>query len=729
LRLEVLLLWQTAILRLSKLRVRDEITESLRYYHSSLFEVVPALQRELAREFALRWSKPLELGPILSMGSWIGGDRDGNPFVDADVMRVATTKQASVALGQHLVSVHRLSVELSMSSRLVSPTKELDELAEGSADASPFRADEPYRRALRGMYARLYAFAATRLDEVPGPPPHADLEPYASVDDLVVDLDIVAASLESHGSGALAEAHVMPVRRTVATFGAHLCALDARQNSAVHEVVLAELFAVATGIDYLSLAEPDRVDLLNGELGSARLLRTPWAQYSDTARSELAVFDEIARALATHGPRIVQHYVISKAESESDVLEVAVLLKEAGLLQPGPAPCTALDIVPLFETIADLQRAPATLAALLANQRYRSIVAGRADWQEVMIGYSDSNKDGGYLTSTWSLYQAQIELVRVARAAGTRLRLFHGRGGTVGRGGGPAYQAILAQPSGSLDGALRMTEQGEIIAAKYSHPAAARRNLETLVAATVAASLGPREPIGDDDRYSVAMTALSRDAMRAYRSLVYDDDRFVEFFRSITPIGEIARLNIGSRPASRTASSRIEDLRAIPWVFGWAQCRLSLPAWYGVGTAFDGFAESEADGAALLVEMHERWPFFRSIIANMGMVLAKTDISIGRRYASLVDDRELRERTMGAIEAEHARTLQWHATITGSDDLLAGNAALARSVANRFPYLDPLHVLQVEMLRRFRGGDSDRLVTRALELTINAIATGLRNSG
>ena len=729
LQLEVLLLWQTALLRLSKLRVRDEINESLRYYRASLFEVVPAIERDLDREFTRRWTTPYQLGPVVAMGSWIGGDRDGNPFVNADVLHEATTEQATTALGHHLISVHRLSVELSLSSRLVEPTCELVALAERSADHSPFRADEPYRRALRGMYGRLHAFAGRLLAEVPGPPPHTVLEPYGSIDELVDDLDVVSDSLRSHGSGALAEAHVMPVRRSVAIFGAHLCALDARQNSAVHEQVIAELVAVATGADYLALDEPERVKLLTAELRSARLLRTPWASYGDLTRSELAVVDEIGRAVASHGPRIVPHYVISKAESVSDVLEVAVLLKESGLLVPGDEPSTTLDIVPLFETIEDLRRAPETLAALLANPVYRSLLAARGDRQEVMIGYSDSNKDGGYLTSTWSLYQAQIELVRVARAAGTRLRLFHGRGGSVGRGGGPAYQAILAQPSGSVDGALRITEQGEIVAARYSHPAAARRNLETLVAATIAASLSSRDPIGYDDRFGATMADLSRVAMRAYRALVYDDDRFVEFFRSITPIAEIAWLNIGSRPASRTASNRIEDLRAIPWVFGWAQCRLSLPAWYGVGTAFDTLAEGVADAESLLQSMYSQWPFFRSIVENMGMVLAKTDVSIGRRYATLVDDVELRERVMDAIEAEHARTLRWHATITGSTDLLAGNPGLARSVANRFPYLDPLHVLQVEMLRRYRAGDAEPLVARALELTINAIATGLRNSG
>ena len=730
LRLEILTLWQIAILRLSKLRVRDEVGEAVRYYDSSLFEVVPMLQRDVAAEFARRWGRTPRIGPIVSMGSWIGGDRDGNPFVTAEVVSSATSHHAQVALGHHLASLHLLSLQLAMSSRLVTPTAELDALAQASGDVSPFRADEPYRRALRGMYARLHALAAQVLESVPGGDPHARLEAYTGTEELERDLDVVAESLRSHGAGALADAYVLPVRRAVSTFGGHLCGLDMRQNSAVHDVVVAELLAVAgTASDYLSLGEAARIELLAAELSSSRPLRSPWAEYGELTRGELAVLDAAANSVRLHGPRAVPHYVISKAESASDVLEVAVLLKECGLLVPGPAPHSSVDIVPLFETIDDLHRAPDVLSGLLEVPVYRAAVAARGDWQEVMIGYSDSNKDGGYLTSTWSLHRAQTELVRVAREAGVRLRLFHGRGGTVGRGGGPAYQAILAQPVGSVDGALRITEQGEMVAAKYAQPASARRNLETLVAATLEASLMPGERIGPDDRWGAAMVEMSEAARRCYRRLVYDDPRFVEFFRAITPIGEIARLNVGSRPASRTASDRIEDLRAIPWVFGWSQCRVSLPAWYGVGTAFEEYAGRRRGGAELLVEMNARWPFFRSIIANMGMVLAKTDLEIGARYAELVEDVELGGRVFATIRAEHERTVAWHATITGSADLLADNPALARSIGNRFPYLDPLHVLQIEMLRRYRAGDGDGLVARALELTINAIATGLRNSG
>ena len=735
LRLEVLALWQTAILRLSKLRVRDEVGESLRYYEASLFEVIPAIEAQLLADHRRAFPEgptldDRDVDRVVTMGSWIGGDRDGNPFVTAEAMEFATRRQAEIAFGHHLTALQQLSVQLALSSRIVTPTPELDALAEASLDDSPFRVDEPYRRALRGMHARLHARAVEVLGAVDGPAPHRILPEYGSVDELSADLDVVADSLRGHGSGDLADRFVVPVRRAVATFGWHLCGLDMRQNSAVHEQVVAELLAVAgTFPEYTSLDEDARIALLTAEIVSARPLRSPWVQYGDTASTELGVLDAAARAAATYGAAIVPRAIISKGESVSDVLEVGVLLKEAGLLVPGTSPTTTLDIVPLFETIDDLQRAPDVLRRLLELPAYRSLVEARGGWQEVMIGYSDSNKDGGYLTSMWSLYGAQIDLAAVAREAGVRLRLFHGRGGTVGRGGGPAYQAILAQPVGSIDGAIRLTEQGEMVASKFGQPASAQRNLETVVSATIAASLDRAAPLGIDDRFGRVMASLSEQSMVTYRSLVYGDERFIDFFRAITPIAEIARLNIGSRPASRTASNRIEDLRAIPWVFGWAQCRLSIPGWYGVGTALDRLANDEADAVELLREMHRRWPFFRTIVSNMGMVLAKTDLDIAARYLPLARDVPGSEATFATIVAEHERTVQWHATITESNDLLSENPALSRSIANRFPYLDPLHVLQVEMLRRFRDGDEDELVTRALELTINAIATGLRNSG
>lgn len=739
LRREVLTLWQTAEVRLSKLRVRDEINEALRYYRSSIFGTLPALQRDLEQLVTERLGGSVHNPQAIAMGSWIGGDRDGNPFVTADVLALAVEMQATEAFRHHLLGVFELSRELSMSARLVVPSPELGALADASLDDSPFRADEPYRRALRGIHARLWAMAALVLDEVPGPEPHAALAPYAGVDELLADLDIVVDSLRSHGAGDLADGRVDQVRRGVEIFGTHLCGLDMRQNSAVHEEVVAELLRVA-GVtpDYTSLDEHERLAILTDELHSPRPLGAPFVAYSERTRSELDILEEAASAHRRFGPRTIPQYVISMAQSVSDVLEVALLLREVGLVRVDADTGdieSAVDIVPLFETIEDLHRAETTLAEMLRHERYGRIVAGRGRWQEVMVGYSDSNKDGGYVASQWELYRAQRALVATADRAGVRIRLFHGRGGTVGRGGGPAYQAILAQPPGSVHGSLRMTEQGEMVAAKYSQPASARRNLETLLSATLEATCLKEEDLGEDDaRFAAAMSSLAELALDAYRGLIDGTatgvpGRFVEFFRSITPIGEIASLNVGSRPAARRNSDRIEDLRAIPWVFGWSQCRLNIPGWFGAGTAFETFAADDGR-RQLLDEMHDRWPFFRAILNNMGMVLAKTDLTIGRHYAErLVDDTELCHAVFDRIQHEHELTTRWHTELTGSSDPLVDNPALARSIRNRFPYLDPLHVLQVELLRRHRAGDRDELVERGLQLTLNTIATGLRNSG
>ncbi len=743
----VLLLWQTALLRLSKLRVRDEINEAIRYYDTSLFDVIPDLTADLATCVAsATQGRLVDTSGTITMGSWIGGDRDGNPFVTADVVRSATGRHVETALAHHLAALHGLSRRLSMTDRLITPNADVMALAAASGDDSPFRADEPYRRALRGMHARLHGFARLVLDpavEVPGPAPIGDSLPYADLSELVVDLDHVLVSLHGHGAGLIADTIVEPVRRSVAIFGAHLCGLDLRQNSAVHEEVLADLFSCA-GIcdDYERLAESDRVELLTAELSTPRVLRHPGAELRDRTLSELAILEAAADAVRRVGRRIVPHYVISMAHDLSDVLEVAVLLKEVGLVTTARGTQRAqslLDIVPLFETIDDLQRSPGVLRSMLTDPVYGGIVRSRDNRQEVMVGYSDSNKDGGYLCSQWSLSEAQATLAAVARESGVKLRFFHGRGGTVGRGGGPAYQAILALPSGTVDGSIRLTEQGEIVAAKYSNRAMARRNLETLVAATLESTLlhglgSNGAPDHVDPLDADTMSELSALAFDAYRALVYGDDRFVAFFRAITPTNEIATLNVGSRPASRTTSGAIEDLRAIPWVFGWTQCRLMIPAWFGVGSAVERYVGIDGAAAdvrlARLSRMYTDWPFFRSAIDNMGMVLAKSDIEIARRYADvLVEDDSMRTDIFGAITDEHARTLSWHRRITGAASPLADNPLLARSLRNRYPYLDPLHVMQVDLLRRYRDGDDDELVVRGIQLSINAIATGLRNSG
>ena len=731
---QVLALWQTAMIRLVKLKVEDEIENGLAYYRYTFLAEVPRLYLALAAKVRAKFDLEgdVALPPFLRLGSWIGGDRDGNPNVNGATLTYAIDRQATVAFAHYLGEIHRLGAELSLSTRLVTPSPELLALAAAAGDTNPHRNDEPYRQALIGIYARVAATATTLSGYVAPRAPHADLPPYANPRELIADLRAIEASLALHGATPLVAGRLAPLIRAVDVFGFHLAVLDLRQNSDVHEAVIAELLVRAgVTVDYKSLAEPARIALLAAELASPRLLHSPHVTYSDLVRSERGVLEVTAGIHRRFGAAALPNYVISKCQSVSDLLEVAILLKDVGLLQGNSL---AVNIVPLFETIDDLERSAVIMREAFALPFYRRWLDGRGGWQEVMLGYSDSNKDGGYLTANWSLYRAELALVDAFRDHGVKLRLFHGRGGTVGRGGGPSFEAILAQPAGSVSGGLRITEQGEIIASKYSDPDLGRRNLETLVAATLEASLVDGERLEDRAAtYYGALDALSKHALAAYRALVYETPGFVEYFRAATPIAEIAGLNIGSRPASRTASTRIEDLRAIPWVFSWGQCRLMLPGWYGFGLAVDAWLAEHrggsAAGIALLTEMHARWPFFRSMLSNMAMVLAKTDLAIASRYAELVVDAKLREAIFRRIADEHARTVRHVLAITKQATLLDDNPTLARSIRNRFPYLDPLNHLQVELLRRHRGGQTDERTQRAIHLTINGLAAGLRNSG
>jgi phosphoenolpyruvate carboxylase len=753
---EVLALWQTAILRPSRLRVRDEIDAALHYYDVSLFDEIPRLHERYERQLSALVGHHVAVPPVVRPGSWIGGDRDGNPFVDAVVLDFALERQSTVAFGHHLDGLRDLAITLSMSGALVRTTPEVAALAERSGDNSPFRVNEPYRRVMNGLYARVAASAKEVLGRVPGTESRLAAEPYGDPSELVGDLRLVESSLAAHGAGPLAEARVAPVRRSVEAFGFHLCSLDLRQNSNVHEAVVAELLAAAGEPgSYLELDEADRVAVLAAELERARPLLSPWLDYSEVTTKELAILRRAARAVRTLGRAAVPNYVISMATSVSDLLEVAVLLKEVGLCPLGPdGPRPELNIVPLFETIDDLAGAGTTLRQLLALPLWASVLDAAGGWQEVMLGYSDSNKDGGYLSSNWSLYRAEMDLVAAAGEAGVRLRLFHGRGGAVGRGGGPAYEAIVAQPPGSVQGALRLTEQGEVIAAGYSDPPHARRGLEALVAATLEATFAdvvgvgetaaPGAEAGADGRsdapvpvegrpgaarYHEVMEDLSARSLREYRDLVYGTPGFVDWFRAATPVGEIAELNIGSRPSSRRASRRVEDLRAIPWVFSWAQCRIMLPGWYGTGSAVMTWLAEDPGHLEQIRQMHRHWGFLRSVISNMEMVLAKTDLAIAAGYDALVDDDHLRAAVFPRLVAEHGRAVEAVLAVTGQASLLEGNPALAQTLRSRLPYLDPLNHLQLSLLRRWRSGDHDRAVERGIQLTLNGLATGLRNSG
>ena len=735
LRRQVLTLWQTALIRLSRLKISDEIAVGLRYYTAALFEVIPQVNAEVREALRARWpDTELLAEPILRPGSWIGGDRDGNPNVTADVVRLATGSAAFTAFARYLAELTGLEQELSMSARLITVTPEVAALADACPDA--VHLDEPYRRALRTIRGRLTATATEILDSHPQDELDLGLPPYGAPAELRADLDAIDVSLRTHGAALLADHRLALLREGVGVFGFHLCGLDMRQNSDVHEEVVSELLAWAgVHTDYRSLPEDERVELLADELSTRRPLVGDRGGVSDLARGELDVIAAAAHAVEIYGPAAVPNYIISMCQSVSDVLEAAILLKEVGLLDAsGPEPYCPVGISPLFETIDDLHNGAEILQAMLELPLYRALVAARGESQEVMLGYSDSNKDGGYLTANWAVYRAELALVEVARKTGIRLRLFHGRGGTVGRGGGPSYQAILAQPPGAVNGSLRLTEQGEVIAAKYAEPQLARRNLESLVAATLESTLLDVEGLGDaaEPAYAV-LDEIAALARRAYSELVHETPGFVEYFKSSTPVSEIGSLNIGSRPTSRKPTESIADLRAIPWVLAWSQSRVMLPGWYGTGSAFQQWIaagpESESERVEVLHDLYERWPFFRGVLSNMAQVLAKSDLGLAARYAQLVADESLRRRVFDMIADEHQRTIAMHKLITGQDDLLADNPALARSVFNRFPYLEPLNHLQVELLRRYRSGEDDELVQRGILLTMNGLASALRNSG
>ncbi len=714
---QIALLWQTRPLRRAKPGVADEIETALAWLADVFLPVHPALYA--------RWDRALgaRTPAFLSVGSWIGGDRDGNPNVVAGSLRLATARAGEVVLGHYMNAVHALGAELSISSELTTPSAALLALAEAGHDAGPSRGDEPYRQALTGIYARLGATFAQRIGRAPPRPATTEGVPYPAPADFRADLRTLAGDLAEHGlasGGALSR-----LIRAVDVFGFHLARLDLRQNSDVHERSVTELLRVG-GVcaDYGALGEAERVTMLRAEIANPRPLTGPQLGHGEETRGELAILAAAADARARFGTGAIGTAIVSKTASVSDLLEVTLLLKEAGLWRPGAPPAQSLMPVPLFETIADLEAAPAIMGEWLAMPEVAAMARARGH-QEVMIGYSDSNKDGGYLTSTWALHEASLALAPVFANAGVAMQLFHGRGGAVGRGGGSAFAAIRAQPQGTVGGRIRITEQGEVIAAKYGSRESAIVNLEAMAAATLDATLGTAPLCGADARrFGAAMTAISASAFRAYRGLVYETAGFREFFRAMTPIGEIATLKIGSRPASRTTSGAIEDLRAIPWVFSWAQARVMLPGWYGVGAALDAFSDK-----ALIADMAARWPFLRAVLANMEMVLAKSDMRVAERYAALVPDAGLRDAIFGRIREGWQRTHDALLAATGQTRLLARSLALDASIRLRTPYVEPLNLLQIELLKRFRAGETDDRIGEGIQLSINAIATALRNSG
>jgi len=724
----VLTLWQTNLLRRSKLTVLDEVQNGLSFYDYTFLKQLPRLLNLLEDRLGADSEDGKELASFLKMGSWIGGDRDGNPFVTAEVLRGALQMQCECVLNFYLEELRKLYGELSLAKDIVRASDELLALNERSPAVSPHRDREPYRRAVNGVYARLKSTAKAFGVRVSGRPV-PEVEPYASVEALRADLDIINRSLIGHGSGVIARGRLRRLRRAVDCFGFHLARLDLRQNSAVHERTVAELFeAVAPGTNYLGLSEDERCALLARELHTARPLFSPFASYGEETTSELAVLRAAAEAHARFGRQAIQQSIVSMSEGVSDLLEIAVLLKEVGLIEPNGT--SHINLVPLFETIEDLRNCAGIMDRALSLPDYRRLVDSRGGLQEVMLGYSDSNKDGGFVTSGWELYKTEISLVEIFEKHRVRLRLFHGRGGSVGRGGGPSYEAVLAQPGGAVNGQIRITEQGEIISSKYTNPQVGRQNLEILAAATLEASLLQPQHSAPRQEYLAAMEELSALAFASYRGLVYETEGFEEYFWASTVINEISTLNIGSRPASRSKARRIENLRAIPWVFSWAQCRLMLPGWYGFGSAVNEWVAKNPDkDIAFLRELYREWPFFRMLLSNMDMVLSKSSIAVASRYAELVPDTTLRDTIFQRIRAEWQSSIGWLLNIMEQDRLLGDNPLLERSIRHRFPYLDPLNHVQVEFLKAYRSKNEDPQVLRGIQITINGISAGLRNSG
>ncbi|MFC7377816.1 phosphoenolpyruvate carboxylase [Brevundimonas sp. GCM10030266] len=718
LRRQTTILWATRLVRQAGLVVQDEIDTVVSFLERIFLHVAPA---QLAD-----WRKRLDapdLEPFIRIGTWVGGDRDGNPNVNGEVLTAAFRTQARAVLRFYLEEVNALGAELSLSGSMSVISPELAELAGVSGDHSQHRADEPYRRVLSQIYARL---AATHPVLTGQPAPRAaafEAEPYDGPDAFRADLAVLQDSLIANHGAVFADDRLARLITAADVFGFHMATLDLRQNSDVHERVVADLLKVAgVAEDYSALDEEARLTVLAGELASGRLLFNPYETYAEETLKERGILQAAAEALRLFGPQAIRTHIVSKTDAASDLLEVYLLLKEVGLFRPEAPETCPIQAAPLFETIGDLRAAKPTLERLLREPSALAVARARGV-QEVMIGYSDSNKDGSYLTSTWELHEASRALLEVTDKAGLRLQLFHGRGGAVGRGGGSSFSAVLGQPQGTVAGRIRVTEQGEVIANKYGEPEVARRNLDALTCGVLLASLAPPPDAALTAKHGATLSRLSQASMNAYRALVYETEGFVDYFRAATPIAEIADLKIGSRPASRTTSTAIEDLRAIPWVFSWSQSRVMLPGWFGFGSAIEGVSVEE------LQAMHRDWPFFRTLIQNMEMVMAKADMTIARRYATLVPDAALADRVFSAIRAEWDRTEAAVLAITGQSALLGGQPELDRLIRLRMPYVEPLNHVQIELIRRRRAGDDDPRVREGILLALNGVAAGLRNSG
>ncbi|MGT2896478.1 phosphoenolpyruvate carboxylase [Streptococcus entericus] len=721
LRRHIELIMQSDIIREKKLKVKNEISNVTEYYNQSLIQAITSLvgqYKALAADRGIELDNPK---PI-TMGMWIGGDRDGNPFVTADTLRLSATTQAEVILSYYLDKIASLYKIFSLSTNYVGASAALQAMAELSTDSSEFREKELYRRALTYIEKKLVNTLAYLLDQGEESPR------YETSDAFQRDLVILKESLQAHGGGTLVDGDFSELLQAVEIFGFYLASIDMRQDSSINEACVAELLRSANiEADYTALSEEDKCRVLLYQLEhDPRLLSATNQEKSDLLISELAIYQTARELKDKMGEDIIKQHIISHSESVSDLLELAVLLKEVGLVDKAFA---RIQIVPLFETIEDLDNAGDIMRRYLSLDVAKTWIAGNKGYQEIMLGYSDSNKDGGYLASGWTLYKAQNELTQIGDAHGVAITFFHGRGGTVGRGGGPSYDAITSQPFGSIKDRIRVTEQGEVIGNKYGNKDTAYYNLEMLLSATLNRMV--TQMITDEtqiDNYRDTMDEIVTDSYDSYRDLVFGHEHFYEYFFAASPIREVSSLNIGSRPAARKTITDISGLRAIPWVFSWSQNRVMLPGWYGVGSSFKHFIDKDPSHLSKLQDMYQKWPFFNSLLSNVDMVLSKSNMNIAFQYAQMCESPEVRE-VFNLILDEWQLTKDMILAIEQHEELLEDLPFLKASLDYRLPYFNVLNYVQIELIKRLRRGELDETALKQIHTTINGIATGLRNSG
>lgn len=736
---EVITLWQTDELRDRKPTVLDEVRNGMYYFHETLFHVLPEVYQELERCLSKYYPEHLWHVPTyLRFGSWIGGDRDGNPSVTANVTWETLRMQRKLAIREYQGQLSELFKYLSFSTTIVDVTDELlasiqrDRLQVTLKKTPQWNNEkEPYRIKLTYMTEKLHNVLDDSKKDTS--------ERYADVNGLIEDLKIIDRSLRHHYADYVADTHIKKLIRMVELFGFHTATLDIRQHSKEHENAMTEVLANMNIVsNYAELNEDEKVALLERLLNDPRPLTSPYQEYSESTTECLNVYRTVFQAQKEFGKHCITSYLISMTEAASDILEVMVFAKEVGLFRKeadGTVVCT-LQSVPLFETIDDLHAAPGIMRRLFNMPIYRQSVAAMNDLQEIMLGYSDSNKDGGVVTANWELRVALKQITAAAKDFGVKLKFFHGRGGALGRGGMPLNRSILVQPPETIGGGIKITEQGEVISSRYSLKGIAYRSLETATSALITSAIKAKLRTNhnpEEDKWDEIIAGISEISLNKYQDLVFREPDFLKFFKESTPLGEVGELNIGSRPSKRKNSDRFEDLRAIPWVFAWTQSRYLFPAWYAAGTGLYTYYQGKEENLKVLQEMYQNSTFFKSLIDTLQFALIKADLVIAKEYAKMCNDAEAKERILGQIEQEFLLTKEMILKITGVTEILDNNPGLQESIKQRNPYVDPLSYLQVQLLLELRAireaGQDDPVLLREVLLTINGIAAGLRNTG